>query len=116
MEDFNMFNTSYPYYQNFTGYRIIPVAKIEETASIFPDLQGNPLFFFDQARNEIYVKQRKVQTGEVETLKYTLSIMPMVNEEVPDYMEHINALRSDIEEIKDILSVKVKKAVKDDEQ
>ena len=111
-----MFNTSYPYYQNLTGYRIIPVAKIEETASIFPDLQGNPLFFFDQARNEIYVKQRKVQTGEVETLKYTLSVEPIQKPQQPDYMEHINALKSDIEEIKDVLSVKTKKAVKDDEQ
>jgi len=57
-----------------------------------------------------------VQTGEVETLKYTLSVTPMVNEEAPDYMGHINSLRSDIEEIKDILSAKAKKAVKDDEQ
>ena len=107
---------AYPYYQNLTGYRIIPVAKIEETASIFPDLQGNPIFFFDQARNEIYVKQRKVQTGEVEILKYTLSVEPIQKQEQPDYMEHINALRGDIEEIKNILSVKVKKAAKDDEQ
>ncbi len=110
-----MFNT-YPYYQNLTGFRIIPVAKIEETASIFPDLQGNPLFFFDQARNEIYVKQRKIETGEVETLKYTLSVMPLEKPQEPNYMEHINALRSDIEEIKDVLCVKVKKAVKNVEQ
>lgn len=110
-----MFNTTYPYYQTLTGYRIIPVAKIEETASMFPDLQGNPLFFFDQARNEIYVKQRKVQTGEVETLRYTLSIEPMQKPQETDYMAHINALRNDIERINENLGVKVKKAVKDDE-
>lgn len=110
-----MFNTSYPYYQNLTGYRIVPVAKIEETTSIFPDLQGNPLFFFDQARNEIYVKQRKVQTGEVETLKYILSVEPTQKLQEIDYMEYINTLRSEIEKIKDALGVKVKKVTKDDE-
>lgn len=105
----------YPYYQNITGFRIIPVAKIEETASIYPDLQGNPLFFFDQARNEIYVKQRKVQTGEIEVLRYALSVEPMQKAQEIDYMEHINALRSDIERINEAIGAKVKKAVKDEE-
>ena len=108
-------NTYYPYnLQAFTGYRIIPIGKIEETSAIYPDLQGNPMFFFDQSRNEIYVKQRKTHTGEVETLKYTLSgeqIKPTKTQN--SYDEQFNALRRDIERINDVLGVKIKKEAKD---
>lgn len=115
-----MFNNSYyPYYNNlqaFTGFRITPVARIEEANTIFPDLQGNPLFFFDQSRNEIYVKQRKVQTGEVETIRYTLAkeqISPVkMQENTNSYDEQISALKSEIERLNDIVCVR--KAEKDE--
>ena len=114
-----MFNNFYPYYQSFTGYRITPVAKIEEANIAFPDLQGNPMFFFDQSRNEFYVKQRKPQTGEVETLKYTLSKEPVilnnVSKDTNSYDAQIKALQEAIEQLNEVVGVKVKKAVKDDE-
>ena len=106
-------NSYYPYnYQAFTGYRIIPIGKIEEASTIYPDLQGNPMFFFDQSRNEIYVKQRKVQTGEVETLKYSLAKEQPIKPQ-NDYDEQFNALRRDIERINNVLGVKIKKEAKD---
>ena len=108
-----MFNNNYyPYLQNFTGYRIIPIGKIEEASTIYLDLQGNPMFFFDQSRNEIYVKQRKVQTGEVETLKYSLAKEQPIKPQ-NDYDEQFNALRRDIERINNVLGVKIKKEAKD---
>ena len=67
-------------------------SRKEEASSIFPDLQGNPMFFFDQSRNEFYVKQRKPQTGEVETLKYTLSKEPVATVSTPNYGEMIEEL------------------------
>ena len=109
-------NSFYPYYnnlQNIAGFRITPVARIEEASSIFPDLQGNPLFFFDQSRNEFYVKQRKVQTGEVETLKYTLSKEPVATVSTPNYGEMIQELREEIKRIGEAVSVKVRKETKD---
>lgn len=109
-------NSFYPYYnnlQNIAGFRITPVARIEEASSIFPDLQGNPLFFFDQSRNEFYVKQRKVQTGEVETLKYTLSKEPVSAVSAPNYGEMIQELREEIKRIGEAVSVKVRKEPKD---
>ena len=64
----------------------------------------------------IYVKQRKTHTGEVETLKYTLSseqIKPTKTQN--SYDEQFNALRRDIERINDVLGVKIKKEVKDEQ-
>lgn len=109
-------NPIYPYYnniQNLTGYRINPIGKIEEADSIYPDLNGTPLFFFDQSRNEIYVKQRKVQTGEVEILRYSLSKEPVEEMKVASFDDKINALRDELTEIKEVL--KVKKVAKNDE-
>jgi hypothetical protein len=109
-------NSFYPYYnnlQNIAGFRITPVARIEEANSIFPDLQGNPLFFFDQSRNEFYVKQRKPQTGEVETLKYTLSKEPVSAVSTPNYGEMIQELREEIKRIGEAASVKLRKVDKD---
>ena len=69
-----MFNNN-PYsfnanYSNFlptsVGYRIYPVGKIKEVDSFYPDLQGNPLFFYDQSENSIYVKQRNIKTLELQ--------------------------------------------------
>ena len=113
-------NSQYPYYNNiqaFTGFRITPVARIEEASQLYPDLQGNPLFFFDQARNEIYVKQRKVQTGEVELLRYTMSSEPLktINTQASstNYDEQLGLLKREIERLNEVLAVKVKKEVKD---
>ena len=77
-----MFNNPwlYPYSttsQAYNTFSVFPVGKIEEVNSIFPDLQGKPLFFFDQSRNEFFVKQRNVETGEVQILRYTLSNEPV---------------------------------------
>ena len=49
-----MFNyTPNPYLNSainqFQGFKIVPVPRIEETENIYPDFSGNPLFFFDQA-------------------------------------------------------------------
>lgn len=113
-------NSQYPYYNNiqaFTGFRITPVARIEEAGSVFPDLQGNPLFFFDQARNEIYVKQRKVQTGEVELLRYTMSSEPIKTSNVQsnstNLEKEIDLIKRQLARLDETLGIKVKKEVKD---
>lgn len=116
-------NSFYPYYnnlQNIAGFRITPVARIEEASSIFPDLQGNPLFFFDQSRNEFYVKQRKVQTGEVEMLKYTLSKEPLMLSEsekgTNSYDEQINAIFLELDRLNEAIGIKSKKEVKENDK
>ena len=83
-----MFNTYNPYctpqqrlqqmeqqYANYTqsqmqpqpqpqGFRVIPVANIEEANATPVDTIGDtPSFFFNRAKNEIYLKQYNSQTG-----------------------------------------------------
>jgi hypothetical protein len=103
-----------------TGFRITPVARIEEASQLYPDLQGNPLFFFDQSRNEFFVKQRKVQTGEVQILRYKLSSEPLTPIEAQtstnSYDEQIKSLQKAIEELSAQVSVKVKKVEKEDDK
>lgn len=121
-----MFNNPwlYPYSTNSQAYNtfsVFPVGKIEEVNSIFPDLQGKPLFFFDQSRNEFFVKQRNVETGEVQILRYTLSNEPVKTTPDKDskyYDEQIQQLKSELERLGSIISVgaKTRKAANNDEQ
>ena len=115
----NSFNPYYTNYQPAPGYKIIPVARIEEANTIFPDLQGNPLFFYDKERNEFFIKQRNVQTSEVQMLRYTFTAEPLqplkTQEAVKNYDEDISLIKSELERIQSVLCVKSKKAVKDDE-
>lgn len=112
-------NAQYPYYNNIqalTGFRITTVARIEEASQLYPDLQGNPLFFFDQSRNEIYVKQRKVQTGEVELLRYTMSNEPLktINSQASstNLEKEIDLIKRQLDRLNEALGVKAKKEVK----
>jgi len=120
-----MFNNPYHYpyntgLQQYTGYTVYPVGRIEEAKTIFPDLQGKPLFFFDQSRNEFFVKQRNVETGEVQTLRYTLSGEPIkassVDKDTNYYDEQLKQIKSEIERISSVLCTKNKKVKNDDEQ
>ena len=47
-----------------TGWRILQVSNIEEANATPADLTGSPLFFFNKATKEIYMKQLD-QTGAV---------------------------------------------------
>ena len=102
-----------PNLQHFSSFNVFPVGKIEEVKTIFHDLQGKPLFFFDQSRNEFFVKQRNVETGEVHILRYKLSSEPIKTPTEKDtnyYDEQFKQLRSDIESLKSVLCVKAGKS------
>lgn len=118
---FNNANYYQPYnnLQAIAGYRVQPVARIEEANTIFPDLQGNPLFFFDQSRNEFYVKQRNVQTAEVQMFKYTLAKEPLsvakTQESINSYDEQISEIKSELERLASVINARARKGTKDDE-
>lgn len=115
-----MFNTNVQYplsnYLPVTGYWITPVGRFEEASQMHPDLRGNPSFFYDQSRNEFFVKQRKLETGEIQTLRYVLSNEPLKPIEsqgtTTNYDEEIGLLKREIERLNEALAVKVKKEVK----
>lgn len=113
-------NAQYPYYNNnlttaIAGFRTTPVGRIEETDSIYPPFGGSPLFFYDNSRNEFFVKQRAV-TGEIEILRYVASKEPIKRVEVQNtttnYDEQLGLLKREIERLNEALAVKVKKEVK----
>jgi len=117
-----MFNNPYlyPYNTNlqpYTGYTVYPVGKIEEVKTIFPDLQGKPLFFFDQSRNEFFVKQRNVETGEVQILRYTLSSEPIKatsgEKDTNYYDEQLKQIKDEITRLSSVICVKAKKTTKE---
>lgn len=120
-----MFNNPYlQQYKNllqpYSEFNVFPVGKIEEVKTIFPDLQGKPLFFFDQSRNEFFVKQRNVETGEVQTLRYKLSNEPLntvSNEKDTNYFnEQIQQLKSEISRLNSIICVESKKTTKKEKE
>lgn len=112
-------NSQYPYYNNLnsviTGFRITPVGKIEEADSVYPQFGGGPLFFYDNSRNEFFVKQRAV-TGEIEVLRYVASKEPIKRVEnqntTTNYDEQLDLLKREITRLNEALAVKVKKEVK----
>lgn len=112
----------YPYntnLQQYSSFSVFPVGKIEEVKTIFPDLQGKPLFFFDQSRNEFFVKQRNVESGEVQTLRYTLSNEPVktgVDKDTSYYDEQLKQLKNEIDRISCILSAGINIRTSEQEQ
>lgn len=123
-----MFNNPYhPYLQqynnllqSYSGFYVYPVGKIEEVKTIFPDLQGKPLFFFDQSRNEFFVKQRNVETGEVQILRYKPASEPLdttSSEKDTNYFdEQIQQLKSEISRLNSIICVESKKTTKKEKE
>ena len=53
------------------GWRILPVSNIDEANATPVDLSGNPLFFFNRATKEIYMKQLD-QTGAAPLISFVL--------------------------------------------
>ena len=117
-----MFNYSNPYYNNLLtqiqNYSIYPVAKIEEAEAIYPEFNRKPIFIYDQSRNEIFVKQRNMNTGTIELIRYVLSNEPLSHvkqvESSNAYEEEISALKHELNGLKEML--KPKKEVKKDDE
>lgn len=117
-----MFNNIYPYYNNaltqLQSFSIFPVAKFEESEAIYPEFNRKPVFIYDQSRNEIFVKQRNMNSGNIEVIRYVLSNEPLSYvkqvENSNSYDEEINALKHELNGLKEMLKPK-KEVVKDDE-
>ena len=107
-----MFNFTQNSYLNsainqFQGFKVSIVPRIEEAENIYPDFNGNPIFLYDQSRNEIYVKQRNNKIGNLEIIRYVLSDNPLEHLEtkknINPYQNEINDLKNDLKSLKDLL-------------
>lgn len=88
-----------------TGFKGYPVSRIEEAQSALPDYQGNLVFYFNQAKGEIYVKKFDTQTGNVQFTVYSHS-----TQKTSDINEEIKSLKNDITKIYSILEKDVNDA------
>ena len=118
-----MYNNVYYPYQNLqptqVGYRVFPVANIEEANACQVDYQGNPLFFYNKAKQEMYLKKFDPESGLVEFRKFAVSDIPQNEINKPKGIEtlekEINAIKDELGRITSYFETKTKKGAKDDE-
>ena len=103
----------YPQFNQPIGFKVVPVANIEEANASQVDLNGNPVFFYNKGKNEIYVKQFNLQTGLADF--YTFSKVE-ATAEAPQIVtkDDVKLINEKIDGLYSILE-KPKKAVKNDE-
>jgi hypothetical protein len=100
-------------YNQPVGFKVVPVTNIEEANASQVDLNGNPVFFFNKGKNEIYLKQFNLQTGLADF--YTFSRVELATE-APQIAtkEDFKVINEKLDGLYSILE-KPKKAVKNDE-
>lgn len=78
------------------------VSNIAEAVATKPDITGKPLFFYNKAEEEIYIKQYD-NTGNAPIRTYKLVIE---NNEIQSnpYLESFKSLDSKLEDIKKLLT------------
>lgn len=91
------------------GWRIIPVSNIEEANATPVDLSGNPLFFFNRATREIYMKQLD-QSGAAPLVSFILKpqesqikLSEQQTKPAYDFQNDLKKLNEKIDEIRKVL-------------
>lgn len=74
------YNQTNPQYQN--NGKVLFVTNIEEAKATPADMMGNPLFFYNKSKNEIYIKQTDA-TGAAPIREYELKKDQSVSEVSP---------------------------------
>lgn len=90
-------NQQVPVQQTPSRYYVVPVANQEEANATSVDLTGTPMFFYNKAKGEIYVKTFDVQTATA-TMEQFNKITP------EESMNTENNLSQTLEHIKEQLN------------
>lgn len=94
----NMFSQN----QNQMGANTVFVSDIAEAIATKPDITGKPLFFYNKANEEIYVKQYD-NTGAAPVKTYKLFVE--TQEEKPNpLLENFKSLDNKLDDIKKLLT------------
>ena len=96
--------------QQTQSFNIIPVTSVEEANAYRVDLYGTPTFFYNAGSNEVYLK-RTNQTGLADFIVFK-RVEVEVEVEKEDNFKIIN---EKLDNLQNLLEVKNKKAVKNDE-
>ena len=96
--------------QQTQTFNIIPVTSVEEANAYRVDLYGTPTFFYNAGSNEVYLK-RTNQTGLADFIVFK-RVEVEVEAEKEDNFKIIN---EKLDNLQNLLEVKNKKVVKNDE-
>lgn len=104
--NYGNYNYQPPQYTNFmqqpTGFNTNFVSDIAEAIATKPDVTGKPLFFYNKASEEIYIKQYD-STGAAPVKTYKLAIETQENK--PNQLEEgFKSLDSKLDDIKKLLT------------
>lgn len=105
----NQLASRYPQYFNQSGYnqptpqyqnngKVVFVTNIEEAKATPADMMGNPLFFYNKSKNEIYIKQTDA-TGAAPIREYELKKDQSVSEEVSPLEIRLQEIQKQLDEI-----------------
>lgn len=99
------------------SYNTLPVGSIEEAKAAPIDYSGNPVFYYNRAANEVYLKRFDlVGSGKIFFGKYVFEELPEETQQ-KDEIKEINDKLNDLYKLLSEKESKPKKekAVKDDE-
>ena len=86
--------------QTSANFKLIPVSNKNEVNSFITDFNGTPVYFHNQATNEIYIKQFDMKTGlaKIQEFKHVENDLSMGESE-----NNINTYEKDFKAINDRL-------------
>ena len=105
----NQLASRYPQYFNQQNYnqpsqpyqnngRVVFVTNIEEAKATPADMLGNPLFFYNKSKNEIYIKQTDA-TGAAPIREYELKKDQSVQSETFSVEDKLQEIQKQLDEI-----------------
>ena len=115
----NQLASRYPQYFNQQNYnqpsqpyqnngRVVFVTNIEEAKATPADMLGNPLFFYNKSKNEIYIKQTDA-TGAAPIREYELKKDQSVQSETFSVEDKLQEIQKQLDEINHKLEKPVSK-------
>lgn len=98
------------------GFKTLPVTNKEEANATQVDINGTPTFFYNQAKNEIYIKRINLNTGLAEFLIFRRLDEPLsevnVSGNMFSYEKELQALNEKLDTLHSILTQNKKAEVK----
>lgn len=89
------------------SFKLIPVSSKNEVNSFITDFNGTPVYFHNQATNEIYIKQFDIKTGlaKIQEFKHVESDLSHVEKEnnINPYEKDFNAINERLDGLFDLL-------------
>lgn len=112
----NQMESQYPQFSQQPVMKVIPVTNIEEANATQVDIQGTPTFFYNQSKNEVYMKRVNLNTGLADFIKFEATVQPLneskTKKDVITYEKDLKLLNDKIDGLYSLLKPKEEKGTK----